>query len=105
MKIYSYLDSGKPMLATRLPTHTQIVGPEEAMLADANPHTFGEAMLRLTGDQELRIRIGRNGKQLVNRQFPYSAFRNTVNEIFNWIEGELAAETHIGPTRAARETL
>lgn len=105
MKIYSYLDTGKPMLATRLPTHTQIVGPEEAMLADPNPDAFGKAMLRLAGDRKLRIRIGRNGKRLVNRQFPYSAFLATVNEIFNWIGVEIVAEGRIRSTQAASERL
>src|SRR5688572_8118922 len=34
MKIYPYLQSGKPVLATKLPTHTQILNSEVAMLAD-----------------------------------------------------------------------
>ena len=40
MKIYSYLDSGKPVLATRLPTHTQVLTPEVAIsstLSEAGP--------------------------------------------------------------------
>lgn len=105
MKIYSYLDSGKPMLATKLPTHTQIVGPEYAILADATPDAFGNAMLRLVGNHELRMRIGRNGKTLVNGKFPYSAFCSAVNDIFSWIESELSAEGSIESVRPMHEPI
>ena len=37
MKIYSYLDAGRAVLATDLPTHTQVLTPECARLAPADP--------------------------------------------------------------------
>ncbi len=47
MKVYSYLDSGRPVLATRLPTHTQVMTDDIAELADPNPQTSADAMSRL----------------------------------------------------------
>jgi glycosyltransferase involved in cell wall biosynthesis len=46
MKVYSYLDSGRPLLATRLETHTQVLDDDIAMLAPAEPAAFGEALAR-----------------------------------------------------------
>ncbi len=43
MKIYSYLQSGKPILATDMPTHTQVLSRTTAMLADPSPDKFADA--------------------------------------------------------------
>ncbi len=47
LKIYSYLRSGKPIVATNLLTHTQVLTPEIAMLVDPKPEPFAAAMLEL----------------------------------------------------------
>ena len=47
LKIYSYLRSGKPIVATNLLTHTQVLTPEIARLVDPTPEPFAEAMLEL----------------------------------------------------------
>jgi glycosyltransferase involved in cell wall biosynthesis len=57
MKIYSYLQSGKPVLATDLPTHTQVLDSTTAMLADPKPDKFAAAMLSL-------LENPRRGRQL-----------------------------------------
>ena len=38
LKIYSYLRSGKPIVATNLLTHTQVLTPEIARLVDPTPN-------------------------------------------------------------------
>ena len=47
LKIYSYLRSGKPIVATNLLTHTQVLTPEIARLVDPKPEPFAAAMLEL----------------------------------------------------------
>lgn len=37
LKIYAWLKSGKPLVATNLWTHTQVLSPETAILVDAEP--------------------------------------------------------------------
>src|SRR5439155_14320362 len=44
LKIYQYLRSGKPIVATRLLTHTQVLNDETAVLTAANPREFGEGI-------------------------------------------------------------
>ena len=58
MKIYTYLHSGKPILATRIPTHTQVLHPGVAMLAAPQVEEFAGAMARLARNEELRARLG-----------------------------------------------
>ena len=40
LKIYSFLKTGKPLVATRLWTHTQVLTSERAVLADPDPESF-----------------------------------------------------------------
>ncbi|HET8650109.1 MAG TPA: glycosyltransferase, partial [Gemmatimonadales bacterium] len=50
MKIYSYLDSGVAVLATRLPTHTQVLDDEISMLAEPRAEPFAAGWLKLLRD-------------------------------------------------------
>jgi len=85
MKLYSYLQSGKPIVATNLPTHTQVLNREVGILAEPSPDSFAEGMLCLINDQDLAVKVGEAGKQLVEQKFSYAAFRQKVNELYGWL--------------------
>lgn len=96
MKIYSYMASGKPVLATDLPTHTQVLTPEIAQLAAPDPRAFAEGMRRLAADADLRQRLGAAARAVAERDFSMEAFRRNVDHIYDWLADELkpaAAET------------
>jgi glycosyltransferase involved in cell wall biosynthesis len=93
MKVYPYLQSGKPVLATRLPTHTQVLTGKVAMLAEPNPQHFSEAMLRLIDDENARESIGMAGKMLAEEQFGFPTFRAKLNEFMDWLEDELVRQS------------
>jgi glycosyltransferase involved in cell wall biosynthesis len=40
LKIYSFLKTGTPLVATNLYTHTQVLAPDQAVLADPDPEGF-----------------------------------------------------------------
>src|SRR5262249_21775418 len=44
LKIYQYLRSGKPIVATRLLTHTQVLNDRTAILTDAAPTAFADGI-------------------------------------------------------------
>jgi glycosyltransferase involved in cell wall biosynthesis len=44
LKIYQYLRSARPIVATNLRTHTQVLSSQTAVLADATPEAMAQAM-------------------------------------------------------------
>jgi glycosyltransferase involved in cell wall biosynthesis len=93
MKLYSYLHSGIAVLATKLPTHTQVLDGRVAMLADANPEAFAEAMLYLMCDQQLRSELGKAGKKLIEECYSYASFRNKIFSLFDVLETDIGLNT------------
>jgi glycosyltransferase involved in cell wall biosynthesis len=86
MKIYSYLASGKPVLATSIASHTQVLSDETAVLTAPNPNQLTNGMLALAKDEELRIRLGQRGKALADEKYSAKAFRQTLRDLYQWIE-------------------
>ncbi len=90
MKIFPYMHSGKPVLLTKLYTHTQIVTDNEAYLADPEPEPFAKGILELASSPDLRERLGRNGREFVEREHVYSAHKRRVDSLYDWVEEQLA---------------
>lgn len=90
MKLYSYLASGKAIVATNLPTHTQVIDNKVAVLVDPKPEPFAEGMLQLIKDEELRITLGRAAKELVDKKYSFSAYREKLNALYD----DLHESTH-----------
>ncbi len=93
MKLYSYLDSGKVLLATDLPTHTQLLNNHLALLKSPDAKAFAEGMLDLIADEKLRLKLGSAGKQLIDKRHTYAAFREKLNSLYDWLHHELAEHT------------
>jgi glycosyltransferase involved in cell wall biosynthesis len=90
MKVYSYLGSGRAVVATNLPTHTQVMDDSTAALAAPNPEAFAEAMIRLATDDEKRERLGKQAAALAEEKYSWPAFKRQVNRIFGDLENYIA---------------
>ena len=93
MKLYSYLQSGKPIVATNLPTHTQVLHDQVAILANPNPESFAQGMLRLILDPKLCQTIGEAGRLLVEKEYSFTSFRSKVNELYDWLTGSTGSHS------------
>jgi glycosyltransferase involved in cell wall biosynthesis len=89
MKVYSYLDSGKPVVATRLPTHTQVLDDSIAVLVEPEPGPFGAALASLLTDPERAARIGAAGRDRARAEYTVEAFRRKVLAFYGEVERRL----------------
>ena len=90
MKIYSYLDSGRAVLATRMPAHTQVLTDDIAMLAEPRPQPFGDALSGLLNDAGLRARLAAAAKARVREHFSPDAYRRKMMAFYDLVQQSLA---------------
>ncbi len=105
MKIYSYLHSGKPVLATSIPSHTQVLDDRVAMLAGPTMASFSTAMLRLIEDEQLRTELGAAGKRLIEEKYSYPVFRRKVRGLYDWLEAAVGVRVPFGGGGRERNNL
>jgi glycosyltransferase involved in cell wall biosynthesis len=89
MKIYSYLDSGRPVVATRIRAHTQVLDGEIAILADPNPEAMASAIHRLLRDEKLRDQLATNARQRVAVEYSPQAFRRKLIGFYESLETDI----------------
>jgi glycosyltransferase involved in cell wall biosynthesis len=104
MKIYSYLDSGKAVVATNLPTHTQVMNERVAKLAAPNPAAFAQALMQLIEQPTLREQLGRAGRQLISDEYSLPVFRSRLNGLYDELQAQLEPAPAISHTREMTAT-
>jgi glycosyltransferase involved in cell wall biosynthesis len=85
MKIYSYLGSGKAVLATRLPTHTQALTDDVSCLVSPDPKSMAAGIEQLCADSSLRERLGKNGKALAENEYSMAAYIKKLSSFYRKI--------------------
>jgi glycosyltransferase involved in cell wall biosynthesis len=88
MKIYSYLDSGTAVLATRLRTHTQVLDDRTAYLVEPVPAALGDGLAELLSDPVLRERLARQAKAYVQQEFTPEAAHRKLNSFYSMMESK-----------------
>ena len=82
MRLYSYLHSAVPVLATDLPIHNQVLTPDIACLAPANVSRFSEAWVGLLRNLDGARDMGRRGRAFAEREHSYETLRASVNTLY-----------------------
>ncbi len=89
LKIYSYMRSGKPIVATNHITHTQVLNQDAAVLTDCTPAAFSKGVLDVLKDSELRRRIGEKAQIVAEESYSYQAYLNKTKEVYNYLENQI----------------
>lgn len=79
LKIYSYLRAGKPIVATNLLTHTQVLDEAIAMLVPPEPQPFAAAIERLLADPGLRERIADAAAERARTRYSRESYVSRTN--------------------------
>ena len=89
LKIYQYLRSGKPIVATRLLTHTQVLGDATAILTGPSPAEFADGVLEALEDPARAAAVGRRARELAETKYSYEVYLERTRRAC----GALAAES------------
>jgi glycosyltransferase involved in cell wall biosynthesis len=80
LKIYQYLRAGRPIVATRLLTHTQVLDDEVAFLTEATPEAFGAGVLAAIADPDRARAVGARARHLADTKYSYEAYLSRTRE-------------------------
>jgi glycosyltransferase involved in cell wall biosynthesis len=86
LKIYSYLCSGKPILATRTQAHLGILHDDLALLIEPTVEAFAEGTCQLVWDVELRERLVRNSGKFAATMQNDTDYLNKIRQIYRTLE-------------------
>ncbi len=82
-KIYTYLASGKPLVATRIPTHTQLLDDTLAFLAEPTGEGLAAGICQaLANPPEAAARAAR-GLALIEREYSPARHREKVKQAYD----------------------
>ena len=80
LKIYQYLRVGKPIVATRLLTHTQVLSDETAILTGATAREFADGILVALDDRARAAAVGARAGELARTKYSYAAYLERTRE-------------------------
>ena len=92
LKIYSYLHANRPIVATNITAHTQVLSPETAVLVEPHKDAFAEGILRVLGDPELAECIAKNAHEFAKEKFSHQDYISKVNQIYQSLSSVLEVE-------------
>jgi glycosyltransferase involved in cell wall biosynthesis len=87
LKIYAYLHSGKPIVATNLFTHTQVLTPEVAVLVEPDPDAMAQGILMVLENPSLATELGRQARQLFAEHYGFQTFIQKTAQILQMTLG------------------
>ncbi len=74
LKIYTYMRAGRPIVATALPTHTQVLDPSCAVLCEPNAGAFADALARVLEEPERFRALACAARKRVDDEYSPEAF-------------------------------
>ena len=92
LKIYQYLRSARPIVATRLLTHTQVLDDDVAFLTEATPEGFAAGILRAVDDPSRAREVGAQAKRLADTKYSYEAYLNRTRQACAFLQGKPAPQ-------------
>jgi glycosyltransferase involved in cell wall biosynthesis len=89
MKIYSYLFSGRPLLATNILAHTQVLNEQVALLAAPERTSFSDGLLKLLTQPNLGRQLSATARILAENKFSSRIYEQKVEEAYRFLEESL----------------
>jgi len=81
-KVYTYLASGKPLVATRIPTHTQLLDDSLAFLVEPTAEGLAAGIRRALAEPEAARDRAARGRDLIDREYSPARYVEKVERAY-----------------------
>jgi glycosyltransferase involved in cell wall biosynthesis len=85
LKIYAYMASGRPIVATNLPTHTDVLDTSSASLVPPTPAGLADGILTLLADPALGQRLAQKARATVQERHTYALFKEQIGGLYDFV--------------------
>ena len=90
LKIYSYLRSGRPIVATDLRTHTQVLTSDTALLVPPEPESLAAGLLALIQSPEKRTALSEAARKLSETRYSRDMYISRTAAAYKMLLGDSA---------------
>jgi glycosyltransferase involved in cell wall biosynthesis len=96
MKVYSYMASGRSIVATAIRSHTQVLDEGSAELVEPTPDAFAAGLARLSASPALRAALAERARAHVLEHYSLAAFRLRLREAYALVDDDGVAKASSG---------
>jgi len=82
LKIYSYLRSGRPTVATNIYAHTQILNENISVITEQNPESYSAGILRLVNDPQCREEFGMRAQAFAKAELSLESYLDKLEQAY-----------------------
>jgi glycosyltransferase involved in cell wall biosynthesis len=105
LKIYSYLRSGKPIVATDLVTHTQVLTADVSRLVPPDAESLAAALCALVDQPDVRARLAGAALNLARDRYSRDAYVRRTAEAYARLVPRADPRPEPAPDRTARQEM
>ena len=91
LKIYSYMASGRPIVATDLPTHTRVLDADSAVLVPPSPEGLASGIVQTLRDPGAAMERARIARQLVRLNYTFDHFKRGLRDVYDYVRDRSAS--------------
>jgi glycosyltransferase involved in cell wall biosynthesis len=81
LKIYEQIASGAPLVATRIPSHTQVLGDDDCFLVDPDPGSMARGLAAALAGGEDVERCVAAARRLYEERYSPAAYRDKMRRL------------------------
>ncbi|HEY6454178.1 MAG TPA: glycosyltransferase [Steroidobacteraceae bacterium] len=81
LKIYEQLASGKPLVATRIWSHTQVLDENVCFMVDPTPESIAEGLLRAVSDPAAAQAVAGRAQALYEREYSRPVYERKIKKL------------------------
>jgi glycosyltransferase involved in cell wall biosynthesis len=85
-KVFTYIASGKPLVATRIPTHTQLLDDSTAFLVEPTPRALAAGLRAALDRPDEAAARARAALDLVRREYSVERYREKIARAYAEVE-------------------
>ena len=85
LKIYSYLRSGVPIIATNIRSHTQVLTNDVALLVEPQSQSISSGILRLLEDARFGAQLAESALRLAEKSYSPDAYYEKMAQVLSFL--------------------